>query len=388
MANNFQALIKQHYSRALQALLAERLIAMDLANTMLKERLPDGNRVNFPRPQYQTVDEYTKYTDVSDQDVVTENEFLDIDKTPLISFVIDDIDDMENGWDIVSNTIENSFYMIKKSIEWNFFKEVVNAQSGNNAAIALDANNVVDTFGTAYAELVNEGVDESNIVAVVDPFVINTIGIGALGNTYNVADEAFKKGYRGTFQNMTLAISTNLRCTGALALNNAVTADDTVTINGVVFTFKTALSTWPAVAGEVLAGANAAASRANLIAAINGAAGAGTTYTPVAKPAKLEGITASEVGTTVAITSLRGYKKVSQTLTNAANKWGALVIECPIMQRGSIHLVMQKEPGLKVQDVQKQLGTRYMLWSRYGIKTFTQGAERMYNLKVVAQVAE
>ena len=388
MANNFQDLLKQHYTRALQALLAERLIAMDLANTMLKERLPDGNRVNFPRPQYQTVDEYTKYTDVSDQDVVAENEFLDIDKTPLISFVIDDIDAMENGWDIVSNTIENSFYMIKKSIEWNFFKEVVNAQSGNGTAIALDANNVVNTFGTAYAELVNEGVDDSNIVAVVDPFVINTIGIGALGNTYNVADEAFKKGYRGTFQNMTLAISTNLRCTGALALNNTVTADDTVTINGVVFTFKTALSTWPAVAGEVLAGANAGASRANLIASINGAAGAGTTYTPVDKPAKLEGITASEVGTTVAITSLRGYKKVSQTLTHASNKWGALVIECPIMQRGSIHLVMQKEPGLKVQDVQKQLGTRYMLWSRYGIKTFTQGAERMYNLKVVAQVAE
>jgi len=41
MSNNFTALIKQHYSKTLQALLQERLIAMDLANTTLKERLPD-----------------------------------------------------------------------------------------------------------------------------------------------------------------------------------------------------------------------------------------------------------------------------------------------------------------------------------------------------------
>lgn len=53
---------------------------------------------------------------------------------------------------------------------------------------------------------------------------------------------------------------------------------DTVTVNGRAYTWKSALSTGPAVAYEVLIGADNAACAANLAAAINGAAGAGTTY--------------------------------------------------------------------------------------------------------------
>jgi len=29
-----------------------------------------------------------------------------------------------------------------------------------------------------------------------------------------------------------------------------------------------------------------------------------------------------------------------------------------------------------------------MTWARYGIKTFSEGAERMYDLQIVAQAAE
>jgi hypothetical protein len=49
---------------------------------------------------------------------------------------------------------------------------------------------------------------------------------------------------------------------------------------------------------------------------------------------------------------------------------------------------MQKEVSLKVQDVQKQLGVRYMTWARYWIKTFSEGAERIYDLQIVSQAAE
>jgi hypothetical protein len=49
---------------------------------------------------------------------------------------------------------------------------------------------------------------------------------------------------------------------------------------------------------------------------------------------------------------------------------------------------MQKEVTLKTQDVQAQLATRYMTWTRYWIKTFAEGAERMYALPIVSQAAE
>lgn len=64
----------------------------------------------------------------------------------------------------------------------------------------------------------------------------------------------------------------------ALTFSGTGTAADTVTIDGKVYTLRAALSTGPTVANEILIGGTAADTAANLNAAINGAAGEGTTY--------------------------------------------------------------------------------------------------------------
>ena len=389
MANSLSALNKQKYTKMVQALLEETLVAMELANTMLVADMPDGNTINFPRPEFQNVQSYTKYTDVTDQDLNFSNEQLVINQTPIVTFVYDDVDNLDNGYDVVASAAPKAAYRIKQDIEGNFFNEYSNADNASASTITLTtgaSGNTVNTYGQAYAQLVNDGVDASRVVAAIDPFQLSTIGEAALGNTYNVADSAYKKGYRGTFQNMDIVVSTNLTATADLAVATNPSEDDTVTINGVTFTFKAA----PASAGDVDIGVAAANSVDNLVAAINGGAGAGTTYIEVSTSdrAKLEGITATDNTTSIGLESKRGYKVLSSSLVAAADKWGAVTIHNLIMERGSIHLVMQKEVSLKVQDVQKQLGTRYMTWARYGIKTFSEGAERMYDLKIQSQAAE
>jgi hypothetical protein len=67
------------------------------------------------------------------------------------------------------------------------------------------------------------------------------------------------------------------RAEGTIDFAGNVSNDDIVTVGDATYTFKTALTT-PAVAGEVLIGADATESAENLIAAINGEEGAGTTY--------------------------------------------------------------------------------------------------------------
>lgn len=62
-----------------------------------------------------------------------------------------------------------------------------------------------------------------------------------------------------------------------LTFASNVEADDTVTIAGVVYTFKDSL-TASTTAGEVLIGADLTASRNNLLAAVNRATGSGTLY--------------------------------------------------------------------------------------------------------------
>jgi len=387
MANSVSALNKQKYTKTVQALLEETLVAMDLANTTLMADMPDGNTINFPRPEFQNVQSYTKYTDVTDQDLNFSNETLTINKTPIVTFVYDDVDNLDNGYDVVASAAPKAAFRIKQDIEGNFFNEYSNAGTTADSTVTLSTSNVVSTYGDAYASLLNDGVDGSNIVAVIDPYQLSMIGQGALGNTFNTADVSYKKGYRGEFQNMSIVVSTNLTTTATLDFGTEPTANDTVTIGGVVFTFVAA----PAVAWDVDLSGTAATTLDNLILAINGTGTPGaSTYIELSTSdrAKMEGITAVDGTTDMTLTSLRWYKKLSTSMTAAADDWGVVTIYNLIMERGAINLVMQKEVSLKVQDVQKQLWTRYMTWARYGLKTFAEGAERMYSLPIASQAAE
>lgn len=69
--------------------------------------------------------------------------------------------------------------------------------------------------------------------------------------------------------------SAGVKATGVLTSSGVFQNNETVTIGDRTYTFKTALT---GAANEVLIGVNAAASLDNLKAAINGDAGAGSTY--------------------------------------------------------------------------------------------------------------
>jgi len=117
------------------------------------------------------------------------------------------------------------------------------------------------------------------------------------------------------------------RAFGILTFAGVVTNNDTVTIGDRTYTFK---STLTGAANEILIGANAPASVANIVAAINAASGAGTTYgtgtvvnadvfaydgpgDTVGVVAKARGTASNSIATT-------------ETLTNAASIWGAATL--------------------------------------------------------------
>ena len=187
MANTVSSLNHEQYTKTVQSLLEERLIAMDVCNI---RKLESGTTLNNPRGVYMNVDSYTKYTDVTDSDVTYSNETLTINQTPIISFVYDDVDVLDNSYNAVSIEAPKCAYRIKQDIEGNIFNEYSNADN-TTSTVTLSTSNVVSTYGDAYANLTNAGVDADNIIAVIDPFQLNMIGQGALGNTFNVADSSY-----------------------------------------------------------------------------------------------------------------------------------------------------------------------------------------------------
>jgi hypothetical protein len=124
----------------------------------------------------------------------------------------------------------------------------------------------------------------------------------------------------GTGATAAFTATASVAATGTLTLTGQPLDTETVTIDGVVYTFQTTLTA--GVANNVLIGATASDSLDNLIAAINAAAGAGTTYgadnTTVAHPtvsaaagagdtmdltARVKGTAANAIATTEGLTN-------------------------------------------------------------------------------------
>lgn len=392
MANDVSNLIRQKWAKTVQAELEESLICMDLANTQFKSDLKDGTTINFPTVGKMAVGSYTKYTNVTAQDIKTSNETLVINQTPMVMFAFDEVDAIENYIDVVSVQMSRNVFTLKQFIEGKFFNEYSNAAYNNGTAVSLttavaDSTYPGTVFGTARATLGNAGVDTSKLALVVDEFQKLKIGISAISNQASVSDETIKRGYQGSYMGMDIYTSNNLTFTATLDLATNVTANDTVTVNGVVFTFKAS----PAAAGEVDVGTDAATSQANLIAAINGGAGAGTAYIALdaaVRNKKLVGISAAQGTDQVLLTSIHGYRAVSSSMTAAANDWKSAILHCLVMEKGAINLVMQKEVSVTEREEPLKLVKNYFVWSKFGIKTFTEGSERMYDVRLLSQADE
>jgi outer membrane lipoprotein SlyB len=99
-----------------------------------------------------------------------------------------------------------------------------------------------------------------------------------------------RNGYAGNFAGYNVYSSNNLQHSRTISFSSVVATDE-ITVAGVKFTFVSSIGT---TAGNVLVGANDAASLANLAAAINGGTGAGTTYVEVSEAdrAKLKNVRA------------------------------------------------------------------------------------------------
>jgi hypothetical protein len=112
---------------------------------------------------------------------------------------------------------------------------------------------------------------------------------------------------------------------GTLTSSGAFTDTQTITIGGKVYTTQTTLTN---VDGNVLIGANAAATIDNLYAAINLGAGAGTTYA-AAMTAHPHVVATSETDTTLVVKarvdgSIGNLIGTTETQTNAS--WGGTVL--------------------------------------------------------------
>lgn len=255
--------------------------------------------------------------------------------------------------------------------------------------ITLSSTTVPQMVARMPAKLrrVNNQEIMTNMAFVVDSTAGADIAQYLLGKNIDLAGSVFKNGYTGDISNAQLYLTENLTGNSTFALSVTPTDADTVTIGGVVFTFKTALG---AVAGQVLIGGSAAASNTNLAALVN--APGTTTANGIALSAadqliitdNLKLVATAGATSTSFVGTGSGRLVLAGTLTNTNNTWSLNFINAYFGKKGAIDLVIQNMKEVDMRDTVDRRGTNVFSSYLAGLKTFADGAKKFLRVKIAA----
>ena len=232
------------------------------------------------------------------------------------------------GFDIVADRTDKHAHAISKAVHRHAVRETrlnagdqidvldITGSGSAGAALTLSSSNPDDVAATAVQFLQESNCfTERNPYAMVTPKHAKNFNLFSMGAGFGFADKALESNIfmvgsarvvRGAmgFGGLDLVITNELERYNTITFTDETDATDTVTITsgGTTVTFQAAAS--PSAAGDVdiAASGDEEAMIDNYVAAINGGAGAGSTYVDVsaADRAKLKewGVKARKVGTT------------------------------------------------------------------------------------------
>lgn len=380
------------------------LVAMKIANTRLLSNLTYGQSVDRVRYDISAVDVQNRVpqTDGTVDTITDERETLTVDQDKMTLFNLSQKEMVQAG-PLNPGTVIGGQVAIKLStyVDADVLAEVRNAfqdfDTGsltalvpNGTPITLNSTTVPQMVSRMPAMLRRNNQNLSNLAIVTDSISISDMFQYLLGKNADFVNALFQNGYvNEQVASAEVYVSENLTGEATLGLATEPTANDTVVINGVTFTFVAS----PTNPGDVDLGGSADVSRANLTAAINAGAGAGTAYIELSAAnrrliTKTYRITASNNDTTnvMTITGIgSGRLALSETFTDVTDAWTKNFIHTYFGKKGAIDVVVQKESKMEMLSEPKQPGSKNIASTIiYGIKTFYDGSQKFLDVLISA----
>lgn len=257
--------------------------------------------------------------------------------------------------------------------------------------ITLSSTTVPQMVAQTYAKLYSNNVAMTNMCWVLDPYSISMIAQYPMGKDITSENTVFKNGFTGHIFGTEIYTSNNLAGEAVLTSTGAFTDTQTITIGGVVFTTMTTLGATP---GNVLIGANAAATLTNLAALINApgtttAQGVALSSADQIKLAdvlgigssRTNGVAAVATATTLTIVGIGSSRLVlSETQTNAS--WTSNFVHAYYGMKGAIDVAIQDQPVMEMRDEARQLTTNIFNNVVAAVKTFTDGTHKFLDVLI------
>lgn len=394
MANSLTAASPTLWSRIMGKKLYKENVYNSLASHQEESVLSIGQIVDRPYRADIVTENYTKGTAATAQDLTATSDQLTVNVIRDVFFYVDSVDKIQNKYDVAANYSEESALRLANDVDAWFLYEVINATStvddssiggtsGNG--ITLTISNLIDTYGKVAEKLDAQNVPMDNRFIAISPQWKNVLWKYVEGKHSALGDKTGEFGNIGTYAGFKHYVSNNLLGEAIWVPANNPSNTDTVTIQGITFTF---VSTIGSTAGNVLQTVSLTQTLANLAALINaGGVGDAVNYVSVSAANQRAMSKWTAVATSTQITvRVKGASYLTVTGSDATDVWTAAKQIQYILAGmvGSIDLVIQQNPTVKMQEATSRglWGTNILAVLLFGIKTFNQGKNQIVQVKV------
>jgi len=402
--------LTQYWSRRMQRKYFNTAIFKDLANFEEQSTLKKGYRVHRPYRSNLGVNSLGTDGAYSRQALTDTDEYLDVDTKKEVSFFVPEYEEIQHNYKVINEYADDMGKAIGERMDGDFLAQIANATSDvddndisggtSGNGVTVSSSNIYKLFTVAGRKLSRLNVSMDNRVAVLSPSVIEKLEEYEINRDTQRGDKALANGFTGmNVLGFDVYMSNGLYWSGKLLFATNPTDGDTITLSDgvttVTFTFEDTLS---GTEGGVHICSTAALTLDSLVSAI------GTPGTDVAE-ATNTGFTGFNVGTAASNNQLALIKKltatdgttyltltssglghvaVGETLSATADVWtAALQLQhCYFGRRKAIDMVVQKYPNMAIKDRTGYIGKDVVSWNLYGLKTFTDGAREVVDVKI------
>lgn len=365
-----------------------------LANFEEQSVLKDGQKVDRPYRSDIVVENYTKGTALTAQDLTATSDQLTVDSIKAALLYVDDVDGIQNKYSAVNLWADEAGRRLAISTDARFLYEAFSANDtvddgdvGGNAGegITVTTTNIVDIFGA-----INEKMDSNNLpdegrFFAISPQFYRRLWTFIQGKQTMLGDRTGQTGMIGSYDGLQLFKTNNLTGSARWTPADNPANGATITIQGVTFTFVSTIGT---TAGNILQTTSTAVTIDNLVALINAdGVGDGVNYVSLSTADKrtVQDWVAVD-GTTYFEVRVPGASYLTLTTSEAADVWNAAYQNQNLLAglKGAIDCVVQLRPTIKMASTVSagKAGTNILPMTLFGVYTFNQGKNEIFRVPV------
>ena len=390
MANNYSPAFDEMWDKQFQEIFLDNNIAREVADTQFEKVLVHGDVLHRPYTDDISVQDVTRGVDMTVDSQTITDETMTIGFERGVMTTLHKFDATQSNLDIAARYAMLTAEALSRQVDADVLGEIANADNvldagdfGGTAGegISVATSNVQKIYSKVRRVLGKNNVRNGERISVVSYDLEEQLNNLVTEKDTAMGDLATKEAFMGKFQGFKVFKSNQTRATGRWTPADNPTAGATISFGGITLQL---VSTIGAVAGNVLIGANTAATIDNIVTLIT--TPGTTTATGVALATDdarfvSHNFTATDGATYLGVVC-NGVGTLDGASSEALDLWSLQKQHLIFGVKGFTSLIVQESTSNRMTLAPYQDATNFLSNILYGVKSFADQTIKMIDVQI------